>query len=96
MQFILKIGYVNILGVKMLKENSEIFLMTLKGFYEVVNTKQKVCLFMLTWAMFGGSLLAHRIVTVDTIERLIVVPRYQYLREKGQMPLPTLVPQSKV
>jgi hypothetical protein len=78
----------------MLRENSEIFLTTLKGFYEVVNTRQKVCLFILTWAMLGGSLLAYRIVTVDTIERLIVVPRYKYLRDR-QIPLPTLVPQSK-
>jgi hypothetical protein len=79
----------------MLKENSEIFLITLKGFYEVVNTRQKVCLFILTWIMFGGSLLVHRIVTVDAIERLIVVPRYEYLKEKGLIPSPTISPKSK-
>lgn len=72
-------------------------LIGLRGFYEIVNTKQKVCLLILTWTMFGGSFLAYRIVTVETIERLIVVPRYEYLRERNRIPLPSpvLVPPSK-
>jgi len=79
----------------MLKEKADVFVTTLKAYYEVVNTKQKVCLLLLTWTMLGGSLLANRIVTVDTIERLIVVPRYEYLKEKNRSPLPILVPPSK-
>lgn len=75
----------------MSKEKAEVFLITLKGFYAVVNTKQKVFLFLLIWNMVVASVLVHRIVTVETIERLIVVPRYQYLKEKNQSPPPSPV-----
>ena len=56
-----------------MKGTVESGLLALKGFYEVVNTKERALLLILAWLLVGASFLGHRFANVETVERLIVI-----------------------
>jgi hypothetical protein len=58
-----------------MKNYIEVGLVALKGFYEVVNTRDRVALLLLVWFMAGVTGLGHRFLNPETIERLIEASR---------------------
>ena len=44
----------------------------LRGFYEVINTKQKAVLLIVVWLLCGTTFVGHRFANVETIERLMI------------------------
>lgn len=56
-----------------MKGTIESGLLALKGFYEVVNTKEKAALLILVWLLVNLGGLTYRFATIEAVERLIIV-----------------------
>lgn len=63
----------------MLKEQIDAGLDALKGFSEVINTKDKAIILVMTCNFITLNVIATRVFTIDGIERIFIAPHCEQL-----------------